>query len=51
MDDLRVTVKPECSVTSTLVLRSWSAEDASGAFEISGDPRVASTEVVQEFRW
>jgi RimJ/RimL family protein N-acetyltransferase len=41
MDDLHVTVEPERIVTWTLILRSWSAEDAQGAFEIYGDPRTA----------
>jgi RimJ/RimL family protein N-acetyltransferase len=41
MDDLHVTVEPQRIVTSTLILRSWSAEDAQGAFEIYGDPRTA----------
>jgi RimJ/RimL family protein N-acetyltransferase len=41
MDDLHVTIEPERIVTSTLILRSWSAEDAQGAFEIYGDPRIA----------
>lgn len=38
MDDLRVTVEPERIVTSTLILRSRSAEDAHGAFEIYANP-------------
>ncbi|NJP95476.1 GNAT family N-acetyltransferase [Nonomuraea sp. FMUSA5-5] len=41
MDDLHVTIEPERIVTPTLILRSWSAEDAQGAFEIYGDPAVA----------
>jgi RimJ/RimL family protein N-acetyltransferase len=41
VDDLHVTIEPERIVTSTLILRSWSAEDAQGAFEIYGDPRTA----------
>jgi RimJ/RimL family protein N-acetyltransferase len=41
MDDLHVTIEPERIVTPTLILRSWSAEDAQGAFEIYGDPRTA----------
>ncbi|WP_426244708.1 GNAT family N-acetyltransferase [Nocardioides sp. LHG3406-4] len=41
MDDLHVTIEPGRIVTSTLVLRSWSADDAPGAFEIYGDPRSA----------
>jgi RimJ/RimL family protein N-acetyltransferase len=41
MDDLHVTVEPDRIVTSTLILRSWSAEDADDAFEIYGDARTA----------
>jgi RimJ/RimL family protein N-acetyltransferase len=41
MDDLHITIEPERIVTPTLILRSWSAEDAPGAFEIYGDPRTA----------
>lgn len=41
MDDLHITIEPERIVTETLILRSWSAEDAQGAFEIYGDPRTA----------
>jgi RimJ/RimL family protein N-acetyltransferase len=41
MDDLHVTVEPERIVTSTLILRSWSVEDAGAAFEIYGDPSTA----------
>lgn len=41
MDDLHVTIEPERIVTSSLVLRSWSAEDAAEAFEIYGDPETA----------
>ncbi|GAA2890353.1 GNAT family N-acetyltransferase [Nonomuraea rubra] len=41
MDDLHVTIEPERIVTLTLILRSWSAEDAQEAFEIYGDPRIA----------
>jgi hypothetical protein len=41
MDDLHVTSEPERIVTSTLNMRSWSAEDAQGASEIYGDPRTA----------
>jgi hypothetical protein len=41
MDDLHITIEPERMVTPTLFLRSWSAEDAQGAFEIHGDPRIA----------
>ena len=37
MDDLHITIEPERIVTPTLILRSWSAEDAQGAFEIYGD--------------
>jgi hypothetical protein len=33
MDDLHITIEPERIVTPTLILRSWSAEDAQGAFE------------------
>lgn len=41
MDDLHVTIEPERIVTSTLIMRSWAAEDAPGAFEIYGDPGTA----------
>jgi RimJ/RimL family protein N-acetyltransferase len=41
MDDLHVTIEPERIVTATLIMRSWSAEDAQGAFEIYGDPGTA----------
>lgn len=41
MDDLHITIEPERIVTATLILRSWSAEDAQGGFEIYGDPRTA----------
>lgn len=41
MDEQHVTTEPGRIVTSTLVLRSWSAQDAPGAFEMYGDPRVA----------
>ena len=41
MDHLHITIEPERIVTATLILRSWSAEDAQGAFEIYGDPRTA----------
>lgn len=41
MDDLHITIEPERIVTPTLILRSWSAEDTQGAFEIYGDPRTA----------
>jgi hypothetical protein len=41
MDDLHITIEPERIVTPTLILRSWSAEGAQGAFEIYGDPRIA----------
>jgi RimJ/RimL family protein N-acetyltransferase len=43
MDDLHITIEPERIVTPTLILRSWSAEDTQGAFEICGDPRTAKT--------
>lgn len=42
MDDLHVTIEPERIVTSTLILRPWSAEDAVAAFEIYGDPKTAA---------
>lgn len=38
MDDLHVTVETDRIVTSTLILRSWSAEDADGAFKIYANP-------------
>ncbi|GAA1299511.1 hypothetical protein Psi02_62780 [Planotetraspora silvatica] len=41
MDDLHITIEPDHIVNSTLILRSRSAEDAHGAFEIYGDPRTA----------
>ncbi|MFL6054376.1 MAG: GNAT family N-acetyltransferase, partial [Actinoallomurus sp.] len=41
MDDLHITIEPERIITPTLILRSWSADDAQGAFEIYGDPRTA----------
>lgn len=41
MDDLHITIEPERIVAATLILQSWSAEDAQGAFEIYGDPRAA----------
>jgi hypothetical protein len=41
LDDLHVTIEPERIVTSTLILRSWSGEDAQAAFEIYGDPGTA----------
>jgi len=41
MDEQHVTTEPGRIVTSTLVLRSWSAQDAPGAFEMYGDPRIA----------
>lgn len=41
MDDLHVNIEPERIVTSTLILRPWSAEDAAEAFEIYGDPKTA----------
>jgi RimJ/RimL family protein N-acetyltransferase len=41
MDDLHVSIEPERIVTSTLILRSWSTEDAPGAFEIYGDADTA----------
>jgi RimJ/RimL family protein N-acetyltransferase len=41
MDEQHVIIEPERIVTSTLILRSWSAEDAQGAFEIYGDPSTA----------
>jgi RimJ/RimL family protein N-acetyltransferase len=41
MNDLHVSVEPDRIVTSTLVLRAWSAEDAPLAFEIYGDPTTA----------
>ncbi|MBE1876536.1 GNAT family N-acetyltransferase [Myceligenerans pegani] len=41
MDDLHVVIEPDRIVTATLILRSWSAEDAEGAFEIYGDPGTA----------
>jgi RimJ/RimL family protein N-acetyltransferase len=41
MDEWHITIEPERIVTPTLILRSWSAEDAQGAFEIYGDPRTA----------
>lgn len=41
MDNVHVTVEPERVVTSALILRSWSAEDAQGAFEIYGDASTA----------
>lgn len=37
MDDLHVTIEPQRIVTSALILRSWSVEDATQAFEIYGD--------------
>jgi RimJ/RimL family protein N-acetyltransferase len=37
MSDLHVVIEPERIVTATLVLRSWTAEDASDALEIYGD--------------
>ena len=42
MDDLHVIIEPERIVTANLILRSWSTEDADGAFEIYGDPRTAT---------
>lgn len=41
MNDLHVSIEPERIVTSTIILRSWSAQDALGACEIYGDPRTA----------
>jgi RimJ/RimL family protein N-acetyltransferase len=41
MEGLHVTIEPERIVTSTLILRSWSAGDAQAALEIYGDPRTA----------
>jgi RimJ/RimL family protein N-acetyltransferase len=41
MNDLHVTVEPERIVTSTLILRPWSVEDAGAALEIYGDPSTA----------
>jgi RimJ/RimL family protein N-acetyltransferase len=41
MDDLHVTIEPERIVTSTLIMRAWSADDAPAAFEIYGDARTA----------
>lgn len=41
MDDPHVVIEADRIVTSTLILRAWSAEDASGALEIYGDPRTA----------
>jgi RimJ/RimL family protein N-acetyltransferase len=38
MENPHVTIEPERIVTSTLILRAWSAEDAPEAFEIYGDP-------------
>ncbi|WP_206751661.1 GNAT family N-acetyltransferase [Kribbella sp. VKM Ac-2500] len=38
---MHVTIEPDRIVTSTLILRSWSAEDAQAAFEIYGDPGTA----------
>jgi hypothetical protein len=43
MDGLHVTAEPERIVTSTLILQSWSAEDAHEALEIYGDPLSAET--------
>lgn len=41
MDDLHVTIEPERIVTSSLILRAWSAQDAPQALDIYGDPRTA----------
>lgn len=41
MDELHVTIEPERIVTSSLIMRSWSAEDAQEALEIYGDPRTS----------
>lgn len=41
MDDLHIIIEPDRIVTPTLILRSWSAEDAPEALEIYGDPRTS----------
>lgn len=41
MDDLHVTIEPERILTPTLVIRPWSREDATAAFEMYGDPATA----------
>lgn len=41
MDDLHVTIEPERILTSTLVIRAWSIEDASAAFEMYGESATA----------
>ncbi|MEV4571321.1 GNAT family N-acetyltransferase [Nonomuraea sp. NPDC049419] len=39
MDDLHVTIEPERIVTPTLILRSWSAGDAQGAWHLRPEAR------------
>lgn len=43
MDDLHTSPSSPSASSPTLILRSWSAEDTQGAFEIYGDPRTAKT--------
>lgn len=38
MDEQHVVLEPQRIVTPTIILRSWSVEDAPGALEIYGDP-------------
>ena len=42
MDAPHITIEPDRIVTPTLVLRSWSPEDAPEAFEIYADPGTAA---------
>lgn len=43
MDEQHVIIEPERIVTSTVILRSWSPDDAAEALEIYGDPATAES--------